>query len=64
MLAGAAKRDVIIRSLNGIGNVMNLRMEPHEAYDKLLWGIQAVEQDDGEVRFEQQIIRVADLSIR
>ena len=64
MFAGPDTRDQVVNSLNGIGNVMNLRMEPHEAYDKLLWGIQTIEQDNGEVRLEQHIVRVADLSIR
>jgi len=52
MFAGSDTRNQVVNSLNGIGNVMNLRMEPHEAYNMLLWGIQAIEQDDGEVRFE------------
>ena len=49
MLAGAAARDVVVHSLNGIGNVMNLQMDAHKEYDTLTWGIEATEYD-GTVR--------------
>ena len=45
MLAGEATRDVVVSSLNGIGNVMNLEMNAHKRYDALAWGIEATEHD-------------------
>jgi hypothetical protein len=45
MLAGEATRDVVVSSLNGIDNVMNLQMDAHRGYDTLAWGIEATEHD-------------------
>jgi len=49
MLAGEATRDLVVRSLNGICNVVNLEMNAHKTYDTLAWGIEATEHD-GKVR--------------
>jgi len=65
MLAGNATQKKVVESLNNIGNVMNLQMDAHKAYDRLLWGIEAV-GCDGKVRsnFETTPIIVADRSVR
>ncbi|KAK2462249.1 hypothetical protein APHAL10511_005745 [Amanita phalloides] len=40
MFAGTAVRDLILRHLNGLGNVMNVESNAHTAYDDLKWGIE------------------------
>ena len=49
MLAGPAVRDLILKQLNGIGNVMNIQSDAYTAYDNLEWGIEA-RNDNGMVR--------------
>jgi len=46
MFVGNKTRDLVIQHLNGIGNVVNLQSDAHNAYDDLRWGIEA--QTDGE----------------
>ena len=41
MFAGTATRDLVLRHLNDLGNVMNLEANAHSDYDTLLWGIEA-----------------------
>ena len=41
MFAGTATRDLVLRHLNDLGNVMNLQADAHSDYDTLLWGIEA-----------------------
>ena len=49
MLAGAGVRDLVVKHLNSIGNVMNLEMNAHSTYDNIEWAIQA-NQDHDKVR--------------
>ena len=49
MFAGDETRDLVIQHLNGVGNVMNLQSDAHNAYDYLKWGIEA-QDDNGTVR--------------
>jgi len=44
MLAGAATTRDIAGHLNSIGNVMNMGIDAHVAYDRLDWGIEAREE--------------------
>ena len=41
MLAGPAVSDLVMKQLNGIGNVMNMETNAHAAYNNLKWGIEA-----------------------
>jgi len=41
MFAGPTVRDLVVEHLNGLGNVMNLQSDAHQAYDDLEWAIQA-----------------------
>ena len=50
MLAGTAVRDLIVKELNGIGNVMNIESNAHTTYDDISWGIEA-RNENGMVRF-------------
>ncbi|KAF5376931.1 hypothetical protein D9615_007199 [Tricholomella constricta] len=50
MLAGNEARDLVVQHLNAIGNVMNLEINAHSAYDNLQWGIEA-RNADGKVEF-------------
>ena len=43
-----------MQHLNGVGNVMNLERNAHEAYDKLKWGIEA-QDDNGTVRMKSVV---------
>ncbi|KAH9979819.1 hypothetical protein BJV74DRAFT_887892 [Russula compacta] len=50
MFAGAITRDVVMNHLNSIGNVMNMELNAHGAYDNFKWGIEA-EEEGGEVKY-------------
>jgi len=41
MFAGTATRDLVLQHLNGLGNLMNLQADAHNAYDSLRCGIEA-----------------------
>ncbi len=41
MFAGTATRDLVLQHLNGLGNLMNIESNAHNAYDNLWWGIEA-----------------------
>ncbi|KAH9970929.1 hypothetical protein BJV74DRAFT_783921 [Russula compacta] len=45
MLAGTAVRDFVVKQLNGPGNLMNIQSDTHTAYDDILWGIEAREEN-------------------
>ncbi|RDB19534.1 hypothetical protein Hypma_013392 [Hypsizygus marmoreus] len=49
--AGSSTRDLVAHNLNNIGNVLNLTADYHDEYDYLLWGIEASEDDTGNVRY-------------
>ena len=51
MLAGEEIRDLVVKYLNDIENVMNLQWDAQHAYDDLVWAIQANE-DNGKVWIE------------
>jgi len=46
MLAGTGVRDLVIKNLNSIGNVVNLEMNAHATYDDIEWTIQANKDHD------------------
>ncbi|KAH9987610.1 hypothetical protein BJV74DRAFT_841160 [Russula compacta] len=50
MFGGAITRDVVMNHLNSIGNVMNMELNAHGAYDNSKWGIEA-EEEGGEVKY-------------
>ena len=41
MLAGTAVCDLVLKQLNDLGNLMNIESNGHTAYDDILWGIEA-----------------------
>ncbi|KAH9977546.1 hypothetical protein BJV74DRAFT_860371 [Russula compacta] len=45
MLAGTAVRDLVVKQLNGPGNLMNIESNTHTAYNDILWGIEAREEN-------------------
>jgi len=45
MLAGTAVRDLVVTKLNDPGNLLNLDSITHTAYDDILWGIEAREEN-------------------
>jgi hypothetical protein len=55
MFTGNEARDLVIQHLNGIGNVMNIQWDAHDAYDNLKWGIEA-QIDNGTVRTMKSVV--------
>jgi len=54
---GAITADVVHGKINLPSNAFNVENNAHDSFDKLAWGIQALQQSDGEYKYIFRVVR-------